>query len=214
MRLNEPSEKYKEFYGLNVDQMPKLLAEGRVPMSTKDLMLRRVELRHSDDKELRAGWMDNYVDTGDGALYLPDGSLGVVYDSQAIRDLTRESPLIRGALVSEDLPTGGDLVFTKEDLEKMIIGRELTLKEAKAHPIWRALTRGDSVLSHAYAEMVFADHKETRGDNFGMGIRLRGSSPGAPEIRDWYISRIRGHSSAGGNQSLDNFSGRLVGVKN
>ena len=38
--LNEV-EKYKEFPGRNVDQMPKLIAEGRVPMSVAGLMRRR-----------------------------------------------------------------------------------------------------------------------------------------------------------------------------
>ena len=31
LQLNDPVQDYKEFYGRNTEQMPKLIAEGRTP---------------------------------------------------------------------------------------------------------------------------------------------------------------------------------------
>ena len=44
LQLNEQDVPYKEFYGRNIGQMPKLIAEGRVPLSVSGLMQRRLEV--------------------------------------------------------------------------------------------------------------------------------------------------------------------------
>ena len=44
IKLNATPEAYKEFYGRNTEQMPKLVAEGRVPMNASQLMQRRLDL--------------------------------------------------------------------------------------------------------------------------------------------------------------------------
>ena len=43
LKLNATREAYREFYGRNVEQMPKLIADGRVPMSVAGLMQRRLD---------------------------------------------------------------------------------------------------------------------------------------------------------------------------
>ncbi len=211
MRLNEPTEKFKEFYGRNTEQMSKLIAEGRSPMSTAQLMTRRLELRNSDDSELRASWNDNYFDTGDGALYLPDGGLVVDYDAQALRGMTPESKLVGGALALEGYNAEGP-IFSREELGKMITGRGLTLEEAQNHPIWRAFARGDKHLSRDYAGMIFADNKERFGYDTNMGVWLDSSPSDAPKMRAWLVGRTSDRSYAYGYIYLGDDGGRLVGV--
>jgi len=211
LRLNEPLEKFKEFYGSNLREMPKLLAEGRVPMSVADVMKERLELRHSDDAELRSNWMNNYFDSGDGALYLPDGKLVVAYDSKAIREMTPESKLVPGtrALDLSGVSLRGikGSRFTERDLGKMIIRQRLTLDQAKDHPIWQALARGDKNLSDAYAEMIFKDH----GYDEAMGIWLDSSKSDVPNMRAWCVNRAFNRSDTYGFINLGCSNGRLVG---
>ncbi|MGB9707790.1 MAG: hypothetical protein ACPLXC_00465 [Candidatus Pacearchaeota archaeon] len=46
LQLNEQKQ-YKEFYGKTIEQMPRLIGEGWIPLSTSDLMKRRLEVRNS-----------------------------------------------------------------------------------------------------------------------------------------------------------------------
>jgi hypothetical protein len=98
LKLNATREAYQEFYGKNVQQMPKLIADGRVPMNVSQLMQRRLDVRNSDVK-VKSSYMDNYFDTGDAVVYHPDGRVKIVLDSQTLRDMTPESPRSNGALV-------------------------------------------------------------------------------------------------------------------
>ncbi|PIZ82764.1 hypothetical protein COX97_03145, partial [Candidatus Pacearchaeota archaeon CG_4_10_14_0_2_um_filter_05_32_18] len=98
LKLNETREAYREFYGRNVEQMPKLIAEGRVPMSVAGLMQRRLDVRNSD-ADIKGSYIDNYFDTSDAVVYHPDGRVKIVLDSQTLRDITPQSKLINGALV-------------------------------------------------------------------------------------------------------------------
>jgi len=41
----ETREQYKEFSGRNIEQMPALISEGRVPMSVSQLMQKRLDNR-------------------------------------------------------------------------------------------------------------------------------------------------------------------------
>jgi len=81
LKLNATPEAYKEFYGRNVEQMPKLIAEGRVPMNASQLMQRRLDYRNGP-AEVKTAWMDNYFDTGDAVVYHPNGDVKIVLDSQ------------------------------------------------------------------------------------------------------------------------------------
>lgn len=212
MRLNEPIEKFREFYGKNPEQMPKLIADNRVSMSAAGLMQRRLELRNSKDAELKASWMDNYFDIGDGALYVSDGSLTVAYDAQALRDMNEDSKLAYGALdlSDADLKDISGQRFTKEQLEKMVLGQTLTLKQARAHPVWQALAREDTKLLQDYTEMVFTDNKE-RFEEDNMGIYL-GFTSDAPKMRVWYVGGAYSGSGVSGDVRLGDEGGRLVGV--
>src|SRR3989338_10825424 len=98
LKLNATRETYKEFYGRNVEQMPRLRADGRVPMNVSQLMQRRLDVRNSD-ADVKTSYMDNYFDTGDVVVYHPDGRVKIVLDSQTLRDVTLNNELRNGALV-------------------------------------------------------------------------------------------------------------------
>src|SRR3989344_2825235 len=85
IKLNATPEAYKEFYGRNTEQMPKLVAEGRVPMNASQLMQRRLVYRNGPAK-VKTAWMDNYFDTGDAVVYHPNGDVKIVLDSQTLRE--------------------------------------------------------------------------------------------------------------------------------
>ena len=113
---------YKEFYGMNVDQMPVLIADNRVPLSVNGLMTRRLEVVKSDNTELADTWLNNYFDTGDAIVYHPDGRIKVVNDAQTLREITPESNRVNGALVlTEDAYKALDgAEFTRNDLKNML----------------------------------------------------------------------------------------------
>ena len=46
LKLNSTREAYREFYGKNVEQMPALIADGRVPISAAQLMQKRLNVRN------------------------------------------------------------------------------------------------------------------------------------------------------------------------
>ena len=140
LKLNATREAYKEFYGRNTKQMPKLIADGRVPMSVAGLMQRRLDVRNSD-ADVKSSYLDNYFDSGDVMVYHPDGRVKIVLDSQTLRDVTPNSELINGALVlTEDAYN----VLQGEEFKKGKLGKVnegLTREQAKAHPVWKVLAR-------------------------------------------------------------------------
>jgi hypothetical protein len=55
------------YTGSNVRQMPKLIADGRVPASVSQIMQRRLNLRNDEEYDF---FMNNYFDTGDAVGYI------------------------------------------------------------------------------------------------------------------------------------------------
>ncbi len=80
LKLNEPTEKFKEFYGRNIDQMPELIKEGRAPLSVAGLMRRRLEVLTASE-DVKDAWWSNYFDTWDTVIYHPDGKFKVVLNA-------------------------------------------------------------------------------------------------------------------------------------
>ncbi len=211
LQLNEPVEKYKEFYGPIIRQMPKLIQEGRIPLSVKDLMKRRLEVLTSSEPVKSAYW-DNYFGTADTIAYHPDGRVKLVLDSHDLRQVTPESNLSLGALVllegSYEQLQGQE--FTREQLEKHT-GKYLTKKQAKSNPIWQALAREKGLLEQ-YVDSVFSQAKSRFDYDENMGIYV--SSPQEqPTLRNWYVNRLGGGSFADGGSRLGGDRGRRVGVR-
>ena len=121
LQLNEQVQPYKPFEGKNTEQMPLLIEEGRVPISMKGLMERRLEVLNSDvSKEVRNAWWNNYFDTGDAPAYDTKGNMKVVLDAPQLRELNPNSKLQNCALI---LPKGSYASlqgeeFTREQKEQ------------------------------------------------------------------------------------------------
>lgn len=212
--INDVAKDYKEFYGRPINQMPLLVAEGRVPLSVSGLMQKRMEVLDSGDQELISYWWANYFDTGDAVFYHPNGNLKVVLNAKPMKKLNPKSELSDGALV---LPKGlydklnGDN-FTREEIEKYGLAEKLlTKEEAKKNPIWKALAGGDQALLDTYVDAVFTKVKEDYGYDKLMKIWL--SQPQeATTGRLWCVGRFNDYGSdANGVNDLVS-SGRLVGV--
>ena len=209
LQLNEQIQDYKEFYGRNTEQMPKLIAEGRTPLPTSGLMKRRLEARNASET-VKDSWLYNYFDTGDAIAYHPDGKAKIVLNAKQLRELTPKSRLSRGALILPDgiyeALEGRDI--SKSDLERYASGNWLKQKEVITHPVWQALSEDETLLKE-YTDLVFS-----QGYDKAMAI-YRGSSQDIPTMRSWCVRRlvVGGGSVADGRDHLDDDFGRFVGVQ-
>ena len=212
LNLRYEKEKYRNFFGRNIDQMAVLLASGRVPMSTNQLMERRLEVRNpkfgEDYKDQiiesvsDAIWT-NCVDTGDGVLYHPDGRIRVVTDAEFLRRLTPQSRLSSGAVVlddgawnnAKDAPT-----FTRDQVQRDRFGT-----------VWLALAQDDKALLREYRDAVTAELKARHnynGENMGVWLA---NAKYVTTGRLWCVDRSFSYSDALG-YDLDDDVGRFVGV--
>jgi hypothetical protein len=209
LKLNETREAYKEFCGRNTKQMPKLIAEKRVPMNVAQLMQERLDVRNSD-AEIKSSYMDFYFDAGDGIAYHPDGRVKIVLDSQTLRDMNPDTPRVRGALLlTEDVYNA----LEGEEFKKGKIGKTgewLSKKDVKAHPVWRILARDQGLLND-YVDYTFAEGKRFDYDE-AMGVFLSSAKGDTPEMRAGRVGRLAFRSNASGRDDLDDDSGRLIGI--
>ncbi|MBI2106093.1 hypothetical protein HYT56_04625 [Candidatus Woesearchaeota archaeon] len=189
LQLNESVQDYKAFPEKGTDrntyQMPKLIAEGRTPMSASDLMKRRLDVRNASEA-VRNSWLYNYFDTIDGIAYHPNGRAKVVLDAQPLRELTPSNRLKNGALI---LPSGSyeeleGQELSISDLEKYASGDWLKQREVRDNPIWQILA-GDENLLKEYSDLVFS-----QGYDRAMAV-YRASPQDVPTMRSWYRDELR-----------------------
>jgi len=210
---------FKKFYGQNVEQMPKLIADGRVPMSVAQLMQRRLVLKNYDDT-VESSYRDNYFDTGDAVVYHPDGRVKIVFDALPLREMTPKSRLNNGRLILTndiyDSLQGEE--FKYGELGK--INCFLSKKEVKAHPVWRVLLRHpDNVpselaisgLLEESVDYIFAEGKERFGYDAMMGV-YPDSASDEVEMRAWVVNGLEGRSFALGRIYLDCGTGLFIGI--
>ena len=213
LELNSKRETYKVFpkegTAPNTKQMPKLIADSRVPANTAQLMQRRLDVRN--DEDLTSSYMDNYFDTGDAIVCHPDGRVKVVLDSQDLRDMTPTTPINRGALIitPEAYRTLQGEEFKKGNFGKT--GEWMSREDVKAHPIWKALARGQGLLND-YTDFIFAEGKQRFGYDKAMGIYTTSANGDTLEMRAWCVCRLENRSLADGWDYLDNDGGRFLGI--
>ena len=209
LKLNTLGETYQEFYGRNIEQMPKLIADGRVPMNAAQLMQRRLDVRNSDDK-IKSSYMDNYFDTGDAVVYNPDGRVKIVLDSQNLRDMTPKSPRNAGALIL------GEEVYNAlegEEFKKGKLGKtniQMSKADVKVHPVLKVLARDQGLLND-YADYIFAEAKERLGYTENMGVYVDSPSE-VTKLRAWFFDGLECRSIVDGRYYLDCSYGRFVGL--
>jgi len=206
LQLNPVPETYKEFSGKNVDQMPKLLADARVPLSMAGLL--EAKLKYGKDFP---AWMNNYFDTGDAIVYHPDGRIKIDTDSENLRRINPKSQVINGALIIDDgvYNTIQGQEFMKSEIEKYT-GKALSKKEVKSNPLWRALVNDQNLLNEA-TDFIFSEAKDRFDYDKNMGLYL-GSASNVPKLRAWCIGRLDDRSYAYGGLNLGLGIGRFVGV--
>ena len=209
LKLNTSPESYKEFYGANVKQMPKLIAEGRVPMNVAQLMQRRLDVRNGPEN-VKTAWMDNFYDTGDIVAYHPDGRVKIVLDSPTLREMTPDTQRVGGVLLlTEDAYTA----LEGEEFKKGKLGKvdtQLSKKDVKAHPVWKALAR-DQALLDDYADYIFAEGKQRFGYDTAMEV-FPDSAGSDPKMRAWLVNRLNLRSDVNGRSNLDYNNGRFAGL--
>src|SRR3989338_8486135 len=222
LNLNDTIQQYKAFPEQGTDrlitQMPLLIADGRLPISTSELMQRRLEVfSEGVSDEVRNNWWNIWVFTGDLAAYDSTDRFKVVLDFPLIRDLNPYTPCYHGAiqfgktsedatLVYEGLP-GRE--FSRRDLEGRL-NRSQSREEAKADQVWLGLARGDQSLLNNYVDAVFDQLKQKYSRTKGMGLWV--STPKIASGRPWVVDHLLSNSGAGGTGYADGNYGLLVGV--
>lgn len=162
LRSSEPVIPYKEYHGKATEEMPRLIADGRIPISVAGVMLRRLEvLADHFSEEVRRNWLGNIFDTGDGVAYHVDGRVKIVPNAPPLRNIDPfNCKLVGGVLVLEDgvYEQLEGLELSREEAEKYYTGRFVTTtkEEVKSDRVWRFLARGDDTLLNEYADLVFA----------------------------------------------------------
>jgi len=212
---NLPNEKgrnrFEAYLGRKTEQMPKLIADGRVPISVAGLMQRRLDVRNYDDK-IKSQWINNSFDTGDAVVYHPDNRIKIVLDSQHLRDMTPDTLKHYGALIliEEDIYNSleGE-EFKRDKIGKM--GEWLSKKDVKSHPIWKSLARDQSLLND-YADYIFEEGKERFDYDFFMGVFPDPRFDEYIKMRVWCVTGLENMVSALGGRNLDNIDGCLLGI--
>ncbi|KAF0190261.1 MAG: hypothetical protein FD167_6159 [bacterium] len=190
--LNATRKVYIGFYGRTVEQMPKLIVDGRVPMSVAGLMRKRLEVRNSNAAV--ETWIYDSFKTGDAVVYHPDGRVKIVLDSQTLREITLKSEL-RGELGK--------------------VNEWLTKEQVKAHPVLKVLAR-DQELLRDYADCIFAKGEEMFYYDTAMAVLPSSAQGNTPELRAWFISSFGfgpgSRSDVHGDSDLGVDYGCLVGI--
>ena len=150
---------YKEFYGKNVDQMPKLLAEGLVPMSTAEIMKRQM---NNDDF-----FVNRCIDTSDLTALDFAGTSDKIKFILTVNNKNEITPQGREALdwINYDSKIAPgyaiDLEGRYDSLEGievsvkklyLPISKHLTQFETAYHNTWRILARHPSEVPKEFAE--------------------------------------------------------------
>ncbi|MBU1028483.1 MAG: hypothetical protein KKF48_05555 [Nanoarchaeota archaeon] len=218
-----PVERYD---GKNVDTMPKLLADGRVPMSTSQLMNYRI-----NEGGRFADWKNLYFDTSDLIAYASkgDGKVkfiltvkknGKIDEKNGRKSLGLISPsskLSSGAieLGQEQYNALNGIEVNIKDLGRT--GKYLTQDEILGNPVWRILARHPNAVPKEFAEdsnllKEYTSWVESQtGDNENMAVYVD-SLGKSPKLRAWYVYRLDGRSNANGVNNLDDGDGRFVGL--
>lgn len=220
LQLNEHGKTiYREYDGRNIDQMPKLISEGRTPLSVAELLQRRLEVYISRvSGRVREAWWNNYIDTGDGILYHPDGRVKFVRDAHPLRRLHPKSRLYKGALVLPDhlYDRTDGLELNKKEIKQFLNG-SLSKTEAKKNPVWVFLSR-DHKLLNEYSDSVFKQAEEeylNRRLIFyfyeNMGVSVRDHPEDELTMRFLSVRELVDGSEIRAFDDLDTREGRLVG---
>ena len=165
---NLPNEKgrnkFEIYKGSIKTQMPRIIADGRTPMSCSELMLRRLDLR-DNESEVRKFYMNRSFITGDAIIYHPNRKIKIICDSQTLRDLNSESSTFEHFLNEEDYDKLEGEEFERNEMK---LYDWMSREEIRRHPIWKALAKDQKLLDD-YTYLAFTENKQ-KNRKIGMGI--------------------------------------------
>lgn len=193
MELNEKPirEKYKEFYGKNIEQMELLIKDKRIPLTMKQIIERRLNSTQDD-------WKDNYFDTCDAAIQF-NGKIKIIKDCKILKRMTKNTKLVNGKIkVTESQYK--KLKAKEFDLSKLKLDKDLTKEEALSHPIWKYLL--GNYLEN-YVELVFCQYDRT------MGLWVSGENL---LLSAWCVSVLNDRAGSDARSDLDDVRGRFASV--
>src|SRR3989338_1155854 len=222
----ERLEPHREFYGEFRLQMPLLVSgkdeKGNVvdvprdPASFAYVLERRMEA----PQDVRGAWQKNYIFTGDGSTAGTKGDHLIVFDAQALREITPKSDLYEGALV---LPASAwQELKDKKDKVVYLTADEVQEAEGKGYvqnngvwtpanrsvgKAWDALGRGRDLTSYIKLVSEHSPHSDSL-----LNVYLnQTTTDGKPTMRSWVAGRTDSDSIADGYNYLSNDLGRLIG---
>ncbi len=203
------------YYGRNTEQMPKLLADGKEPMSVAHLMEQRLAVRREAVSPVQHdAWWCNYFDNADLWLRHPDkGGKVIPYSAQVLQFLQQYvKPDTKLFDYAVPLPDGlyeamEGLELKPADIEKLHT-RGYTPREAQKSDVWQELSGRSQKRLDKYVDAVVA---ETGREQNLMNLYFGGISK-VPTGRLWFVNNRSNDSFAFGNLSLSIDYGRLVGV--
>ncbi len=215
IKLYDAREPVLVFSGRADEQMPILIADGRLPLSVAGIMKQRLSSLDASEA-VQSFWWNNYWHTGDGIFYHPDGDVKIVRGAQQIRELKRvngDTHLMNGALkLADDRDESVAIYeslnvesFCRKDLEPHT-GRLFTRDEVKFNPLWNALV-GDKELLDNYADATF----DRAGRNNMMQTYFLPPQDVAT-CRLWFLSNLFYDSYTGGDDDIDDDCVRFAGV--
>lgn len=232
LRLNLPSEYiirgeetipiHREFYGRNIEQMPRLIADKRIPIGVSYLMSRKLTIADSSGvpRNVKDEWMDSYVNTGDAIVYHPNGEALIVLDSKELKEITDKSPRNGGAVIlgenKDEAMTKYNAIKKRENVfvfKKGEFGKTgvwMSKAEVKAHGFWKVLARDKNLLDD-YVDLVFAECKERENYDLCMGVYPGLCLGDKPEMRALCVSGLDGLSDIYNVFTLNDICGRLIG---
>lgn len=217
----------RDFTGRATECMPKLISQGRVPMSVSQIMQKRLEFSSNLGTYLDVSfpWKDYSgieacVSTGDAGIVHPNGDLKIVLDSSHLREISKRSRLNHGGLIIDEetydaLPAR---VFSK--LDRLKFNFALSKEDVKKNPIWIYLARGDMELLNDYTDFIFSGNKYRPSPKSAMGIycpsikseySLSNKKP-SPELRSFSLANVLYDSNLSCWNSLDEKYSRLMGI--
>ncbi len=221
--ISEPKairEAYKPFYGRVYDVMPKLIADGRVPMNFSQLRQIQLGIRNWNDW---LTYLGHDLIISDTIAYHPSNRFKIILDFQHLREMIPNAPTNKfgSLLLSEDTYKAleGE-EFKKSELMKL--NQHLTQREAKDHPILKTLARDQALLNDS-VDYIFAEAREKYGHNTAMGVFIkpspftRGNTPEmevlcVKELSIDYRSDVMGWNIHCDNNPIYNITGHLIGI--
>lgn len=174
---------YKYYSGSPDETMPKIISDGRTPISVAGVMQMMLEMHYMYH---HAGWgrlpdrlyEDHNIWTGDALILHPDGKAKIVLDAQFLREIKpwpsykdySYRNLKRQSLGDLPLPDGlyekiEGLELSKEEFRRYVSPQfrrgethNSTILTTKGNPIWKFLSRNqtllDNYIDYAYARLA------------------------------------------------------------